>query len=175
MGPSRVRLPTRVWHLEMRSPDELRRARDPGAHVRVERAAVPLPALNRFFYVEVGRGHHWVERLDWPHERWRAYVDRPQLETWLVHERGTPGGYAELETRRDGSVQLAFFGLLPAFRGRGLGGHLLSEVLAAAWGGGANRITVTTCELDGPHAAANYHRRGLRVVRETVEPRGRAA
>ena len=175
MADHRPRVPTRVWHLEMRSPDALRPARDPGPHVRVERAAVPLPALNRFFYVEVGRGHHWVDRLDWPLERWRAYVDRPQLHTWLVYEHGTPGGYAELEARRDGSVQLAFFGLLPAFRGRGLGGHLLSEVLSAAWAAIPTHITVTTCELDGPHAADNYRRRGLRVVRETVEPRPRAA
>jgi GNAT superfamily N-acetyltransferase len=167
------RLPARVWYLEMRSPDELRPARDPGGHVRVERAAVPLPELNRFFYAEVGRAHHWVDRAGWSLERWRAYVERPELETWLVHERGTPAGYAELEARAE-SVEVAFFGILPAFHGRGLGGHLLTAVVRRGWETGAAKVTVNTCELDGPYAMRHYETRGFRVVRAEVELRGRA-
>lgn len=174
-GPRPRRLATRVWYLEMQSPEELRPAREPGAGVEIVRAEVPVAQLNRFFYVEVGRAHHWVDRLDWSLERWRSYVERPELETWLMLVRGTPGGYAELEARRDGAVQLAFFGLLAQFHGRGLGGHLLTHALRRAGERGSGRVTVTTCELDGRHALDNYRARGLRVLREVVEPRGRAA
>jgi ribosomal protein S18 acetylase RimI-like enzyme len=164
------RLPTRVWHLAMRSPADLQPARDPGAHVTVARAAVPLGALNAFFYSEVGREHHWVDRLVWSSEQWQIYAERPTLETWLVHDSGTPAGYAELD-----GTHIAMFGILPAFQGRGLGGHLLTEVTRRAWerttAGGV--VTLDTCELDAPHALANYRARGYEVAREGIERRGR--
>ena len=56
---SLIREPTRVWHLEL---EELRPARGAaGADVRL--AEVPFGPLNRFFYLEVGRDLHWVDRL----------------------------------------------------------------------------------------------------------------
>ena len=168
------REPTRVWHLAMPSPGALRPARDPGPGVTVMRAEVPLGAFNRFFYVEVGRDHHWVDRLPWTPEQWHAYAARPALETWVVYDRGTPGGYAELEAKPGGEQRVNFFGLLPAMQGRGLGGHLLTEVVRRGWARGAQTVGLDTCELDGPHALANYRARGFEVLREGVEPRGRS-
>lgn len=167
-----MRLPTRVWHLAMESVDHLRPARDPGA--AVARAELPVGELNRFFYVEVGREHHWVDRLPWTAQQWQRYAERPTLETWIATASGTPGGYAEIEARADGSRYIAMFGVLPGFRGRGLGGHLLTCVTRMAWDRGASRVTLDTCELDAPHALAHYEARGFSVVRESVEPRGRA-
>lgn len=164
--------PATVWYLEMASPDDLRPARLPDGDVRVARAEVPLGALNRMFYAEVGRGLHWVDRLAWDAARWQAWVER--VETWVVHDRGTPAGFAELEPRDDGSVDLAIFGAMRPFHGRGLGGHLLSRVVARAWelaDGGT--VTVNTCSFDGPHARRNYESRGFVLVREAVEQRRR--
>lgn len=169
-----MRLPTRVWHLAMETRDELRPARDPGAGVGVARAEIPLGALNRFFYSEVGRDFHWVDRLAWPTEQWQRYAERSTLETWMVTASGTPAGYAEVDARPDGSRYIAMFGMLPAMRSRGLGGHLLTCVSRVAWERGASRVTLDTCELDFPHALAHYRARGFSVVRESVEPRGRA-
>jgi ribosomal protein S18 acetylase RimI-like enzyme len=168
-----LRLPTRVWHLVLPSPDALRPARDPGPQVTVVRAELPVGALNRYFYEEVGRPHHWVDRLSWSPDRWQAYAERPELETWIVYDRGTPLGYAELEARADGSQRVNFFGLVEAGQGRGLGGHLLTEVARRGWARGARQVELDTCELDGPHALANYRARGFEVRREAVEPRGR--
>ena len=161
--PEPPRLATRVWYLEL---DALRPARA-GADVR--RAEVPLGALNRFFYEEVGRDFDWVDRLGWDAAGWQAWAEG--VETWLVHDRGTPAGYAELEPRA-GGAEIAFLGLLAPFRGRGLGGALLTRVTERALELGG-RVTVNTCELDGPHALRAYEARGFRVVREAVEPRGR--
>ena len=162
--------PTTVWYLEMRSPAALRAC--PG-EADVRHAEVPVGALNRFFYVEVGRDFHWVDRLGWDAARWQAWAER--VETWLAHERGTPAGYAELDPRADGTVDLAFVGLLEPFRGRGLGGLLVTRAVERAWELGPERVTVNTCELDGPLALRNYRARGFEVVREVVEPRGRAS
>ena len=160
--------PTRVWYLEMGSRVDLVQRAGPG---EPRLSAVPFGALNRFFYVEVGRDFDWIDRLPWSAEQWQAWAERTEL--WIVHDRGTPAGYAELDPREDGRVDVAFFGILAPFRGRGLGGGLLTRVVERAWELGPDRVTVNTCELDGPHARANYEARGFRVVRETVEQRGR--
>ena len=163
-----TRSPATVWYLEMSSADALRPRDGPGT---VSRSGVPLGALNRFFYREVGRDFHWTDRLEWTPQQWQAWAERTEL--WLVHDRGTPAGYAELEPRADGTVDVAFFGVLAAFRGRGLGGQLLSRAVERAWELGPERVTVNTCELDGPYARGHYEARGFAVVRQTVEQRGR--
>ena len=169
---SLTQLPTRVWHLELealRPP-----ARPLPATARAERAAVPFGPLNRWFYREVGRDFHWVDRLGWSEQRWQAWAE--SVETWLLHDQGTPAGYAELRPFRDGATEIAFFGLLAPFRGRGLGGAFLARVAERAQRLGADgRVVLQTCELDGPHALDNYRARGFRVAREAIEPRGRMA
>jgi GNAT superfamily N-acetyltransferase len=161
-----LRVPTKVWYLEL---DELQPAPTPRG-LRVEQAEVPLGALNRFFYVEVGRDFHWVDRLGWTAHRWQQWAER--IETWIAYERGTPAGYAEIQPLGE-RAEIAFFGLLEPFRGRGVGGALLTRATERALELG-ERVSVNTCELDGPYALRNYEARGFRVVDERVEVRGRA-
>ncbi len=168
---STQRIPTRVWYLEMASPADLRAKASP-ADLDARRSEHPLGALNAWFYAEVGRNFHWVDRAGWTRERWQRWAESTEL--WLLHVDGTPAGYAELHPVGD-TVDLAFFGLLEPFHGRGLGGAFLSRVLERAWAMEPERVTVNTCEVDGPHARANYEARGFRVVREVVEQRGRSA
>ena len=150
--------PVRVWTLELR---ELRPAR---TRADVRRAEVPFGPLNAFFYAEVGRPFGWTDRAGWTSEPWQAWAER--VETWLVHDRGTPAGYAELDPRPgEGLVELAYFGLLAPFRGRGLGGALLTAAVRRALEL-APRVTVSTNERDGEHALANYLARGFVVVAE---------
>lgn len=68
-------------------------------------------------------------------------------------------------------MEITYFGLLPAFRGRRIGGHLLSVGTARAWDLAerwpgrppTRRVWVHTCSDDGPHALDNYRRRGFRI------------
>ena len=161
-------IPTRIWYLEMASRGDLRAK---PLEVDARRSAVPLGALNAFFYREIGRDFHWMERLGWTPDRWQAWAERTEL--WILYVAGTPAGYAELNPRGE-TVDLAFFGLLEPFRGRGLGGAFLSRVVERMWELGPQRITVNTCELDGPYARAHYEARGFRVVREALEQRPRS-
>ena len=161
------RLPTKVWYLEL---EELRPGRAAPPHVRIERAEEPLGAFNRFFYVEIGRDFHWVDRLGWTAQRWQLWAER--VETWVAYDRGTPAGYAEIQPLGD-AAEIAFFGLLEPFRGRGIGGALLTRAIERAQEL-SERVTVNTCELDGPAAIPNYEARGFRVVDERVEARGRS-
>jgi GNAT superfamily N-acetyltransferase len=147
-------------YLQMTDPAQLRRARPPEIPFQVMRAELPCPELNRFLYTAVGGAWIWYGRLGWDRARWMAYLDRPDLETWLGYARGTPAGYVELE-RQGREVEIAYFGLLPAFIGRGLGGALLTAAIERAWQMGASRVWVHTCDLDHPAALANYLARGL--------------
>lgn len=164
-------------YLEQSHPSDLRPARPP-ANVDVVRAEIPVPAFSRWLYATVGGDHQWTDRLSWTPERWRTWLERAGSETWVACCRGTPAGFVELDAQPDGVVEIAYFGLLPEFIGRGIGGYLLTVGLARAWDLAARwpgreptkRVWVHTCTLDGPHALPNYQARGLRVYRETEEP-----
>ena len=157
------RVEVTTWYLEMLQRSELRAVECPRADVRVERAAIPSPELSRFLYSAVGGHWYWLDRLSWDYARWRDYLDRAAVDTLVLYVSGTPAGYIELEAQADDNIEIAYFGLLPAFTGQRLGGYLLSEGVAHAWANGARRVWVHTCNLDGPMALANYQARGFRV------------
>ncbi|MEV5843861.1 GNAT family N-acetyltransferase [Streptomyces sp. NPDC051985] len=167
-----------TWSLEQTSPTDLRPAAAPdGDAVRIVRSAVPSPEFSRFLYASVGGDIRWTDRLGWSHARWQQHLARPGVETWVAYDRGTPAGYVELEPQDDGVVEIVYFGLLPAFRGRRIGGHLLSYGAARAWDLAerwperpqTKRVWVHTCSLDGEHAMANYQRRGFRLFDTKTE------
>lgn len=160
-----------TWYLQMTDPGQLRAAAPPRVPVTVVQAEIPSPAFSRFLYTAVGGDWSWTDRLAWSPADWSAWLDRDEVETWVAHVRGTPAGYAELEAQPGGDVELAYFGLLPAFLGQGVGGHLLTVATRRAWQRATARVWVHTCSLDGPHARANYEARGFRVYRTETEPR----
>ncbi|MFE6776201.1 GNAT family N-acetyltransferase [Streptomyces sp. NPDC057702] len=168
-----------TWYLEQTDPHDLRPARPPapGSGVDVVRASVPSPEFSRFLYASVGGDIAWTDRLGWTYDQWSAAVDRPGAETWVAYEHGTPAGYVELAGAADGAVEIVYFGLLPAFRGRGIGGHLLSFGVRRAWDlsqrwpdlNATKRVWLHTCSKDGEHALGNYQRRGFVVYRTTTD------
>jgi GNAT superfamily N-acetyltransferase len=165
-----MRAPVIVTHLELRSPADLRPKPAPGPDLAIARVPEPAPELNRFFYTAVGGDWYWIDRLAWTHSDWRSYLNRPELETWVVSAAGVPAGYFELERQAGDDAEIVYFGLLPVYTGRGLGGWALTEAVKRAWAMGASRVWVHTCDLDHPGALANYLARGFQVFKvETNE------
>ncbi|WP_030195726.1 GNAT family N-acetyltransferase [Streptomyces sp. NRRL S-87] len=166
-----------TWSLEQTSPADLVPAAEPGGEITIVRAEVPSPEFSRFLYASVGQDIHWTDRLSLSYEDWRKQLERPGVETWVAYDRGTPAGYVELDPQDDGVVEIMYFGLLPAFRGRRIGGHLLTFGTARAWDladrwpgrEATRRVWVHTCSQDGPTAMDNYRRRGFRVFRTETE------
>ncbi len=154
-----------TFYLEQTAASELRPASPAVPPLRVIRAEEPSPPFNRFLYTAVGGDWYWIDRLSWSYAHWHAYLDRPELTTWVGYVRGTPAGYFELE-QQDEAVEIAYFGLLPQFIGRGLGGALLSAALRHSWELHPRRVWVHTCTLDGPAALANYQARGMRLYHQ---------
>lgn len=152
-----------IYFLEMNNQAELRGSSRSHPDAVIQRAEIPNPEFNRFLYSAVGGEWHWHERLSWNYTQWMQWLDRPEQETWVAYVRGTPAGYVDLERQPTGSVEIAYFGLLPQFIGQGLGGQLLTFGIQRAWDIGANRVWVHTCSLDHPSALKNYQARGLRL------------
>lgn len=75
---------------------------------------------------------------------------------------GESAGYFELQRHDDGSVEIDYFGLIPKFIGRGLGGPMLTRAVQEAWGMRAKRVWLHTCTLDSPRALPGYKARGFR-------------
>ncbi|GGX61615.1 GNAT family N-acetyltransferase [Streptomyces hiroshimensis] len=174
-----------TWSLEQTSPADLVPVQEPDAAsgIRIVRSEVPSPEFSRFLYTAVGGDVTWLDRLPWSHAQWRAYLERPGVETWVAYEHGTPAGYIELDPQPEGTVEIVYFGLIPAFRGRRIGGHLLSYGTARAWDLAEHwegreptrRVWLHTCSLDGEHAVANYEKRGFRLFETKTEEQPEAA
>ena len=162
----------RITHLEMTDPAELVAARAPRAEVSLVRAGRPAPELSRYFYRAVGGDWYWLDRVDWTYDQWLAWVSAPGHELWYAVVDGVPAGYVELyrASGGPGSVEIAYFGLLPAYAGLGLGGWLLTRAIERAWAvEGTTRVWVHTSELDSEAALSNYQARGLRVCGTETE------
>ncbi len=155
--------------LEMTSRTDFRPSVKEPPSFEARRLGIPLPELNRFFYASVGRDWFWLDRLDWSLAQWKEYTDRPGLETWVGSLQGTPAGYFELEAQPERIVEIVYFGLLPQFVGRGVGGALLTAAINRAWEMGAARVWVHTCTLDHPRALENYKARGFRVFKTETD------
>ncbi len=121
-----------------------------------------LPSFYRFLYGAVGQDYHWTDRNKWSDAQLEEYLARPTTTLLVLYIHGTPAGYVELNAAsEEPGTEVAYFGLIPAFHGRGLGKHLLSVGVQRAFDDGAERVWVHTCSLDGPHALANYQARGF--------------
>jgi GNAT superfamily N-acetyltransferase len=153
-------------YLEMRPPEDLRPAREPEDAPRLERIEGCPGSFFRYLYAEVGRAYHWTDRLKWSDEQVSAHLASPDVSLRLITSSGALGGYFELRRHEDDSVEVAYFGLLPEFVGRGWGGHLLTLAAREAWTLGPERVWLHTCTLDHPAALPNYVKRGFRPVRE---------
>ena len=155
-----------TYYLELGSIEELRPSRTEVPDLEIREARVACPELGRFLYTVVGRAWSWTDRLSWPYSKWLAYLERPEVETWIAYLDGVIAGYVELERQPEESVEIVCFGLLRQFMGMGIGGFFLSDTVERAFRNGAQRVWLHTCSLDSPQAMENYRARGFKLFNE---------
>jgi GNAT superfamily N-acetyltransferase len=161
--------PLVTTYLEMRSPDQLRPKRA-DARFQVREKRNRDWRFNRDLYFRVGEQWDWIDKRPWTDEQWKEYA-AAELQTFAGHYDDALAGYYELRRDREGGIEIAYFGLLPEWIGRGLGGALLTIAIEGAWRMEPNpsRVWVHTCNRDHPQALANYQARGMIVYKVEEE------
>ncbi|NDJ61768.1 MAG: GNAT family N-acetyltransferase [Chloroflexi bacterium] len=137
--------------------------------VVIMEACNPDVRFYKFLYNSVGDALLWRDRLLISDEALRAEIHAETTCIYVLYVDGTPAGYIELAQQGE-ETEVAYFGLRPGFKGRGLGKYLLSYGIARAWETGTKRIWLHTCNLDGKHALSNYLKRGFSVYAVEEEP-----
>jgi ribosomal protein S18 acetylase RimI-like enzyme len=148
--------------------------------VTLQEAEIASPELSQFLFTAVGLPWRWFSRLSWTYQDWLDYLTKEQVRTFVLYQRGTPAGFAELwrhpapvdtaQCQPTDSVELKFFGLLPAFTGQGLGQLLAQAAVAHAQRWCDGPVWLHTCSDDHPAALATYQKAGFVITETTQEP-----
>jgi GNAT superfamily N-acetyltransferase len=117
-----------------------------------------------FLWKEVGKGF-WTERSEWSCAKWIDYLRRDDVAFWLLASGNDDVGFFEL-TKDSHEVKIEGIGLLPTYRGEGIGGALLSFATEQAYAWHAHRIWLNTATDDHPNALPNYLKRGYQIYRQ---------
>lgn len=141
-----------------------------GMRTALIRAEPPTLSFYRYLYGTVGADWTWVSRRLMSDAALMEEITNPKVEIYVLYVDGAPAGYGEID-RRQGptTAELAYFGLLPDFIGRGVGRYLLDTVVDIAWTGATERLWVHTCDLDHPRALGVYQRAGFTPFDQWVE------
>ena len=125
--------------------------------------------LNKFFYKNIGKKHHWVDRLAWTEKQWTEYISNKKIKTYVLKKNEDLAGYFELIIHDDkNEVEIAYFGLLEEYQNKKLGSYLLSEAIKKSFENKVNRVWVHTCSLDHKNALGNYISRGMKIFKTEI-------
>jgi ribosomal protein S18 acetylase RimI-like enzyme len=155
-----------ITYLEMLQAPSPRAAAWRAEPIAIIRARRPTVSFYRYLYATVGRAWMWYERCALDDAALAAIVQHPLVEVYVLYLDGVPAGYVELDRRQGDDIELAYFGLMPEFIGRGLGRYLLDWAVGRAFEYAPDRLWVHTCNHDHPGALAGYQRAGFQVFRQ---------
>mgnify|MGYP001281491218 FL=1 len=158
-------------YLEIQSINDLIGSENPSNEFIIELVNPPDFQLNKFFYKNVGKKHHWVDRLVWTDKQWTDYIDNKKVKTFVLKKMNDLVGYYELILHLDqNETEIAYFGILEEYQNQKLGSFLLTSAIKNSFSFNPNRVWVHTCSLDHKNALKNYISRGMKIFKkETIK------
>lgn len=162
-GMRRVR---HFWHMEIDLTAAVIASRAGASQIEVTGIDPDkdLPAVHAI--LDEALAGHWGER-------------RAEFEPWIEEQRSTPGydptlwllaaydgepAGALTMTRAQDGAWIDYLGVLPAYRGCGIGGALLRNAFAACLERGMARVLVSVDSDNASRASTVYERAGMRQV-----------
>ena len=157
-------------YLEINSLNDLKDIKNPPKNFQIQLIKPTDFQINKFFYKNIGKNHHWVDRLIWTENQWIDYTSSKKVQTYVLKNNSDLAGYFELILHIDDEeVEIAYLGLLKEYQNQKLGSFLLSSAIKASFFKKTKRVWVHTCSLDHKNALSNYISRGMKVFkRETI-------
>jgi GNAT superfamily N-acetyltransferase len=161
-------IPVRTWYLQMKEPPAYPRP-EFSFETNIVQAVKPTVAFYQFLYNQVGKGLSWYNRLLMFEDELLRIIHHPGVEIYVLWVGGVPAGFLELDFRQASEIELVYFGILPEFRGRGLGPRFLQWAVHKAWSVNPERFWLHTCELDDKAAMPMYLKAGFKQYAEKME------
>ena len=153
-----------ITYLEMLARPAGRRAPVPFDKLALMRAENCTASFYRYLYNTVGEPWLWFERRLIDDGALATLIHQPTIEIFVLYVRGVPAGYFELDAAAPRETKLCYFGLVPDFIGRGLGGYLLQAAIDRAWSARPiERLWLHTSTFDHPRALGVYQQAGFVV------------
>ncbi len=154
-------------YLEILSPDDLVESKNPSDKFFIKLIDPANFQLNKFFYKNIGKKHHWVDRLIWTDKQWIDYTEDKKIKTFVLKKQNDLVGYYELILHLDqNETEIAYFGVLEEYQNQKLGSFLLTSAIKNSFSFNPNRVWVHTCSLDHKNALNNYKSRGMKIFKK---------
>ncbi len=154
--------PVHTTYFYQTEPRELGFA--PPEGVRIEEVANLDPEVYRRLYREADEG--WSLRLSWRDLELLEHFAAPEHRLWFAYQGDEPVGMVELEEGPD-AAEVAYLGVVPAARGRGIGQALLATAVRAAREAGAPLLRVRAHDHE-KEARKLYQRLGFTPLEAVV-------
>ena len=106
-------------YLEIYSLGELNKTKNPSSEFVLELINPPNFQLNKFFYKEIGKKHHWVDRLTWNEKEWIQYTTNNNTKTYILKKENDLVGFFELIFHSDkNETEIAYLGILEEYQNK---------------------------------------------------------
>ena len=83
-------------YLEIKSINYLKETQKPSKNFSLNFTKLNDFQLNKFFYKQIGKKYHWIDRLIWTDQNWTNYVSDKNLSTYVLKNGEDLVGYYEL-------------------------------------------------------------------------------
>jgi hypothetical protein len=157
-----------VTYLEMHAPAPTQPVLAPSGITF--RRVQPDLAWYRDIFTRVGALNWlWYGRLKMADADLAAILNEPKIAFYTLTLDGRDEAMLELDFRKDGQCELAYFGLTSDLIGTGSGRFLMNQAICLAWMQPITRFHVHTCTIDSHQALPFYIRSGFTPYHRQVE------
>ena len=129
------------------------------------------PDLDRYrgLYRAIGEPWLWFSRLRLSDAELHEVIHHPQVDVFALSCENEDVGLLEFDRRQFPDMEMSFFGVTPAWIGRGAGRALLQHCLPLAWEHHPQRLWLHTCTSDHPGALSFYIKAGFVPYKRAIE------
>jgi len=157
-------LTAHVTHLEMHKPNPINVPVPSDDNPCLAQTRTCPVHFYRYLYAQIGKAHHWTQRLGKTDEDVRDIIHSPQTLLYIFYVDGCPAGFSEINLRVWPVAEILYFGLIADFQGRGLSRFFFAQILAIAWEQKPEKVIIQTNTLDSPRALPLYQKMGFEVA-----------